>query len=235
METRRVNLPGRVGSPLTREMSAPGGSTGGTDQWSDSGWLSPAPLHPSRNHPDVATSIAREYGRQRTMRDNPLRLVERSRVEEHHRVSNKGVVELEERAVPSVGVDQQRRVGQVLGQKVRVSDRNHRVQPAVHYKGRLADLGQLPESLPIDSLPSTVRGDLGLRDLLARERLTILRACPETFCERLPGRLARLARSEEELHQNLVAGEAGISEDLAQLRLLQVHDVLTTLRGGSDQ
>src|SRR3954465_12336035 len=116
METRRVNLPGRVGSPLTTEMSAPGGSTGGTDQWSDSGWLSPALLHPARNHADVATSTAREYGLPCTMGDNPLRLVERSRVEEHHRVPNKGVVELEERAVPRVGVDQQRRVGEVLGQ-----------------------------------------------------------------------------------------------------------------------
>src|SRR3954451_7130703 len=235
MATKRVNLPGRVGSPLTTEMSAPGGSTGGTDQWSDSGWLSPAPLHPARNHPDAATSIAREYGLQRTMGDNPLRLSKRSRVEEHPRVPHEGGVELEERAVSRVGVDQQRRVGQVLGQKVRVSARNHRVQPAVHHQARLADLEQVPESLPIDSLPSTERGDLGVRDLLARERLTIRRACPEPCCERLPGRLARLAGSEEELHQNLVAGEAGISEDLAQLRLLQVHDVLTTLRGGSDQ
>ena len=39
----------------------------------------------------------------------------------------------------------------------------------------------------------------------------------------------------EELHQHLVAGEAGILEDPPELRLLQVHDVLTTLRGGADQ
>src|SRR5215211_5838819 len=70
METRRVNAPGRVGSPLTTAMSAPGGSTGGTDQCGDA---DPAelwgPVHPEApgTTPDAATSTASKSGLHRTM------------------------------------------------------------------------------------------------------------------------------------------------------------------------
>src|SRR5918992_5313680 len=56
METRRVNSPGAVGSPLTTAMSAPGGNTGGTDHCSDSGSAEDCAIAPgaAKHHTEAA-------------------------------------------------------------------------------------------------------------------------------------------------------------------------------------
>src|SRR5262245_26222063 len=147
------------------------------------------------------------------------------RVQEQGRLLHEGVVELKERAMPGVGVRQQYRVRQMFSQHIRVSDRNHGVADPVHHEAWLSDPAELGEAFAIHPLPRTKRDDLGLRDLRAGDRLTILAARGESRHEGLAGRLARLARGEEEFHQHLVAVETGIFEDLPELRLLQVHDV----------
>src|SRR5918995_4317412 len=137
-------------------------------------------------------------------------------------------MELEEGAVPCIGINQQDRVRQVLGQQVRVSYGYHRIAHAVDHETRLRDPPEVGETLPVHLLPCPKRGYLRLGHGGARLWLPILGARSEPRRERLPCGLARLAAREEELDENPVAGEAGIAEDLAELRLLQVHDVLAT-------
>src|SRR4051794_36286291 len=73
METRRVKGPGRVGSPLTTAMNAPGGSTGGTNQCGDTGPAELWPVHPEAPETtlDAATSTASNSGLHQIM-NTPL-------------------------------------------------------------------------------------------------------------------------------------------------------------------
>src|SRR6202022_580537 len=76
-----------------------------------------------------------------------------SRVKEQGRLPHEGGGELKQRAMPGGGIGQQDRVGQVLGQQVRVPDRNHRVSDPTHHEARLGGPAPVAEPLAPDPPP----------------------------------------------------------------------------------
>ena len=143
------------------------------------------------------------------------------------------VVELEERAVPGVAIDQQHCIGQVLASRYEFLAGI--IVSSIPFTTRQGCEIRRSSSNRSPSTRSHARNASIWADLWARPGLPIPGACREPRHERLPGRLARLARGKEELHQNPRARKCGVLEDVPEFRFLQVHDVLTACRGGADQ
>ena len=81
------------------------------------------------------------------------------------RLAREGLVKLEQRTMPGVGIRQQHCIRQMLTESVGVRDRNHLVVNAVDDKRGLVDLRQIREAQAGDVLPVAERGDLRGRDL----------------------------------------------------------------------
>src|SRR5262245_43138527 len=142
---------------------------------------------------------------------------------------------LEQRAVPSVRVDKQRRVRQVLGQPVRVAHRNHLVAKALHNERRMPYALQVGETLAREALPLAKRSDLCPGDVRSGRWVAVRLSMHESRDERLASGLARGRWREEDLLQDRIATVLRILEVLCEARLLEVHDVLTAAWSCTDE
>src|SRR3984885_8549800 len=118
----------------------------------------------------------------------------------------------------SIGIDQQDRVRQVVGQPVRVSHRNHLVVDAVHHKRGLANGSQIGKSLAFEGFPLTECRYLSGRDLRTRGWIEVVFALGEPLDKGLTQGLTRGRRCEEDLFQNVVSSVRWILNGLRQAR-----------------
>ena len=91
-------------------------------------------------------------------------------------MSREGLRVLEQRAVSGVGVRQQDRVRQVLGEPVGVRDGDHLVADTVHDQRRVTDGPQVGEPLALELFPLTEGRDLSASDLRARDGIEVVLA-----------------------------------------------------------
>jgi len=85
------------------------------------------------------------------------------------------VMILKQRTVTGVRIGQEHGARQMLRERVRILDRDHLIEDAVHDQARLRDSAELREALPaVAALPRAERGELRGRDVRTRQRLAIL-------------------------------------------------------------
>src|ERR1700683_5401666 len=91
-------------------------------------------------------------------------------------MSYKELCELEESPVAGIGINDQLRPRNPLGEGVGVDRRNHDVVISVHYQSRLADITELCKSIPDNLTPSSNGRSLGGHGLRRTRRIDILLA-----------------------------------------------------------
>src|SRR5262245_61030466 len=130
-------------------------------------------------HADVGIPSMNSVGRERRVGSEECRCLPR-----------KGLVKLEQGAVPGAGVCKKDGVRQILTEPVGVPDGDHLVVDTVHDKRRLTDAPQVCKTLARDALPIAESSHLSLSNVGTRDRLPILRALLKPFYEGLAGCLA---------------------------------------------
>src|SRR5690242_3860585 len=106
---------------------------------------------------------------------------------------------------------------------------------ALHDQCGVTHASQVGEALASEALPLAEGGYLRLGHVRPGGRVAVVLSLHQSRDERLPSRLARGRRREEDFLEDGVAAIPRILEVLCEARFLEVHDVLAAARSRADE